>query len=74
MSQFIMETAIGRQLVHLVRDSNPMYQVVAAVLLAIVLRRLLSRSSRFKLYPVWALFETGFAIYVLQTDGFLRRI
>ncbi|KAM0434013.1 hypothetical protein ACHAPT_003957 [Fusarium lateritium] len=49
-------------------------KVIAALLVALVLQRLMARPKEYELFPVWATIELALASYMLRGDGLGRRI
>lgn len=48
--------------------------IVAALALALLLRKLMFRPKIDNIFPVWAMFELALVSYILRGDGIGRRI
>jgi hypothetical protein len=55
-------------------ESNVVSQAFAVVLLAGLLRTVIFKHKKYKLFPVWATIEIALTCYILGGDGLSRRI
>lgn len=55
-------------------ESSVVSQLIAVVLLAGLLRSVMLKPKRYKMFPVWATIEIALSCYTLSGNGLSRRI
>jgi hypothetical protein len=74
MDRQMQNGAIQRMLSTASFDSNVVYKLVAVILLAGLLHKVIFKPKKYKLFPVWAAIEIALTGYIISRGGLSRRI